>query len=165
MSITSAAFLRRRGGSRRYKSNQIIRKLSNETVNNSSTLQDDDDLWWTVGASEVHHFRAVIRWTSNATADIKFGFTVPASCTMEWNIQSVLDGATAGGTPTGLNAAGGTSARGGGAGTPVLAALLEGWVFNSSTAGTVQMQWAQNTQDASDTIVKANSLIHVTRLV
>lgn len=52
--------------------------------------------------------------------------------------------------------ASGTSSNYIGAGTN-RGILIMGWVVNSTNAGNVQLQWAQNTADASDTKVKAGS--------
>ena len=46
-----------------------------------------------------------------------------------------------------------------------LSQLMLNFIFGGGTAGNVQLQFAQNTSDASNLIVKAGSFMRYTRLV
>ena len=124
-----------------------VRKPADETVNASVTLQNDNHLFWPVEANEIWQFEGMLRAQAvNATPDWKFKLAVPAGATAEWDV-----GATTGGwNQTGV----GTTANllkpetavpvvGSGLGTQGI--YFAGWVFAAATAGTVTLQWAQNT--------------------
>jgi hypothetical protein len=129
----------------------VIRKTADETVNNSAILQDDDHLSFSIGASEEWVFEIVLAFTSNATADLQIAVTVPSGA-------SVFYGAHIG-TPPNFTATSGTGLGVSSAGGALEGVLITGWVLNSTTAGTVQLQWAQNTADLSDTVVKKGSYL------
>ena len=54
-----------------------VYKTADETVNNSTTLQDDDHISLSVLANEVWAFHMVLHSSSDATPDIKVGWSVP----------------------------------------------------------------------------------------
>lgn len=137
----------------------VIRKSADETVNNSDALQNDDTLVLPVEASSVWDIKLFVLYNSGATPDLKLAFTVPASGT----IYAYLSGFEAGTVdPMYVNAAT----------TPVVfdgtgsnnAGFIHLIFVNSTNAGNVQLQWAQNTANASDTKVLANSFMLCTKL-
>lgn len=140
------------------------RKTADETVNNSATLQNDDHLFVTVTANVVYLLTGRLAFNGNATADVKIGWTFPSGLTMRY-------------TGTGFSAAGtfinpaliqtDTPGFGAGAlsGTTDDAVVLNGLVIVGGTGGTLQMQWAQNTANASNTIMRANSFISLDPLL
>lgn len=143
----------------------IIYKAANETVNNSDTLQDDDDLTFPIGISETWRFRFFLNHLSGTTPDIKYAITVPSGATLRaavigintsaaLELQEIL--ATA--TSVALQGTGVTD------GTHNQYTIIEGYVINSTTAGSVTLQWAQNTADSSDTDVTAGSYVEYHRL-
>ena len=141
----------------------IVRKTANETVNNSSVLQNDDHLLKALAANEVWLFEAVLWYTSGATPDIKLAWTVPAGATLAW---STLNGVNAAGASWEGGAAESTSgtARDFASGAGTRLTHVVGYVANGATAGNLQLQWAQNTANASDTIMLANSILRATLL-
>jgi len=143
---------------------KTIRKTADETVNNSATLQNDDHLVYALAASEVVAFECRLTYNTGATPDIKFAFTVPASATLKWNTVGAWrdNGGTV--VPQTDVAASGTAMAFGGFGAPDdTTVTLSGTVVNSTNAGNLQLQWAQDTANGSDTIVRANSWMRVTR--
>ena len=139
---------------------EFIRKTANEIVNNSTTLQNDDTLLAALAASEVVAFECALHVTSGTAPDIKFAFTVPSGATLRWGIigpditvNQTSNGES--GSALTLFTAGVTLAG---------QIILLGTVVNSTTAGNLQLQWAQNTADASDTTVLANSWLKVWRV-
>ena len=133
----------------------VVRKTSDETVNNSTTLQNDDHLVIAVGANEVWYFEALLLYNSGTTPDIKFAFTVPSGASLSWSL--VNKGDTSGG-----DAALQLSQTSGAAlivlGTAgIHVCLVKGIVRMSSTAGNLQLQWAQQVANASDTKVLTDS--------
>lgn len=138
----------------------VARKTADETVNNSSALQNDDVLAAAVVASATYTFLLVVHHNSNATADIKFGWTVPTGTTMVWGDVIVN---TAGSLTVAANLTqSSVQAIGGTAGDSFQA--FRGVIIVSTTAGTVQLQWAQNTADVSNTKVLAGSYLILTRI-
>lgn len=131
-------------------------KTADETVNNSTTLQNDDTFSFAIGASETWACALFLAVDTSAAADFKYEFTVPASCTgtsyAELANQSGATGLTA------LTAVG----------TPVACLIayssgqnavvhITATFVNSTNAGTVQFQWAQNSLVAGNTKVLAGS--------
>ena len=129
-----------------------VRKTSDETVNNSNTLQDDDDLVIAVGANEVWYFEALLLCSSNTTADYKFNVTVPSGATLTWVLLGPLNTDDTPSVSAGAGIAGNQDI--GGAAVRI---MIRGMLRVSSTAGNLQLQWAQNTANASDTKVLTDS--------
>lgn len=130
---------------------QFVVKTADETVNNSASLQDDDELKFDVGANQKWCGLIFLRHNTGTTPDIKVDFSVPSGAsvyTAHTNENSKSGGAVAILTGTGNNAY----------------MMLSFLVVVSSTAGTVNMQWAQNTADASDTKVLAGSMLIIKRI-
>lgn len=147
-----------------------IEKSADETVNNSTTLQDDDTFVLPVAANGVYFFECFLRYSTSAVADIKFGWTAPASATMDWGKGHVAEAALGGfhalggaGSPTTPAQVGGTQVgAGGGAGGGYMM-LLAGFIVTAGTAGNVTLQWAQNTAEVSDTKVLKGSFVRFRR--
>lgn len=133
----------------------VVVKTADETVNNSAVLQDDNELTVPIASSETLLVEVFVYATSSATADFRFNLTAPAGAT--------IVGSTWGSRNDNLLAM-----------YPVNSTGVQAWsgqtspyrmvatVINSTTAGNVTFQWAQNTAEASDTIVKLGSAIMAT---
>lgn len=135
-------------------------KTADETVNNSAALQNDDALAWAVAGSATYAFRLYLVYSSGTTPDLKFTFTGPASFTMSYTVTGFdTSGSFAFGN---ISTESSTPTLGGTGGN--VAALITGRVVTAATAGTLQLQWAQNTANGSDTIVRAGSHGVLTRL-
>ena len=142
----------------------VLKTSSSQVRNASTTFLDDDALFFSLAANENRTFRARIIYESNATADFKYCFTFPAGATCTWSEVGVVvagsgtgDGnwfafstATSGSSffSVGANAAGNATV-----------VDVEGTIRNGATAGTVQLQWSQNTSTAVDTFVDAGSTL------
>ena len=139
----------------------FVRKTADEIVNNSTTLQNDDALLAALAANEVVAFQCAIHLTSGVTPDIKVAFTVPSGATLRWGMVGNADPSI---NQTSVGASGtGILAQTAGVALPGHI-LLSGTVVNGANAGNLQLQWAQNTADASDTTVLANSWLLVIRV-
>lgn len=122
----------------------------------NTTLQDVTNMSLTVVAFATYRFTLDLQYTSNATADIKIGFTVPTGATMDF-------------TTSGYNAAG-TFVTGVGVQSTVVdfsgastSARLSGIVGMSSTAGVLQLQAAQNTSTAVTTNIEPGTTLTLLR--
>lgn len=142
-----------------------IRKTSDQTVNNSTTLVNDTDLLTSLAPNERVSFMLIGFFSSSAVADFKYSFNAPSGSTITYSPPNGIT-TNSSGTIVRNNAIISTgifeAVNGGGTGTAV-AFTLAGWVENGSTAGNLQLRWAQNTLEATDTKVLAGSRLVVMR--
>lgn len=132
----------------------IVRKTADETVHDSTTWQNDDALLKSLAASEVWVIELLLLYTSGTTPDIKIQCTVPSGAVVYLSSvypDTSLAAAIIYGASTAISM-GGNAAN-------VMSAKVTFIVINSTNAGNFTIQWAQNTQDDSDTIVKTNSIL------
>jgi hypothetical protein len=131
----------------------FARKSADETVNNSATYQADDHLVVAGAASITYAVVLNMIVNSGTTPDIKVRFTLPAGATAtNWSVHLTQSGATA--TIASMT-------TGSGVGTAAVdeGLLFLGLIIMSTTAGNIQVDWAQNTANASNTIVRSNSYL------
>lgn len=129
------------------------RKTSAETVNNSAALQNDDELALSLPANSTLECELRIKQSSGATPGFKADFTLPSGAT--WVDAFFIAGATGtlqfGPMPnasiTGIS------------GTGSDATLLIKFTVTTTNAGTLQLRWAQNTANASNTTVQAGGIL------
>lgn len=146
----------------------FIRKVLDESISNN-TLQDDNDLFFDVGANEWWEFTLFLAITSTSeTPDIKIAMIGPSGMTGWWgglgahvtsalgsrqlgsNAQSVWDGSI----PQQFGTFNGSGT-----------AIVMGLAKNGSTAGTLKLQWAQQTTTGGNpTIIEADSYIVARRV-
>ena len=135
-----------------------VRKSSDQTVTSSTTLVNDSQLKFAVAASETYIFQAwLYTYAADGTPDIKVTFTGPAGSTVFWSSSQVIF--NAGGSTTLTVVAPGATTADLFVDSNLRAIQLYGTILNSSTAGDLQFQWAQNTSSANGTSVKAGSSI------
>ncbi len=130
----------------------IARATADTTVNNTTTLVNAVGLVVPVEADAHYWWRCLLAFNGNATADIKLAWTVPSGADGFWGSvdESVrVDdyGAAATYTIDGANTV----------------AELSGWLDTSAAAGNLQLQFAQNTATAVNTIVRAGSMLQSIR--
>lgn len=136
-------------------------KTSDESVSNSNALQDDDHLFATLGAGEVWEVEGMLDFSSSSTTpDVAFGLSVPSGATFKLSYHS-NDG-----SPTGFRAgvlsSGTASVEIPAGGSAVV--FVRGIVIMGSGSGTVRLQWAQNTADATPTTARTSSYLKFTRI-
>ena len=135
-----------------------VRKSSDQTVTSSTTLINDSQLKFAVAANETYIFQAwLYTFAADGTPDIKVTFTGPAGSTVLWSSSQVIFNAAAATTLT-VVAPGATTADLF-VDANLRAIQLYGTISNSTTAGDLQFQFAQNTSSANGTSVKAGSSI------
>lgn len=133
------------------------RTVDSSAVNNSTTMVNDTVMVWTgLLANAVYELHVMLRFNSNSTADLKYGWTTPAGSTFSWESDGYnTTNARA------INALGGAQqpgfAGGGQGGTTDDAVEFTGLLIMGSSSGTLQGQFAQNTANASNTVLKAGS--------
>ena len=136
----------------------VAYKTANESVTSSTTLQNDDHLLFAVAANEVWVARFYLIGNAATTGDVKIAWTVPAGATLLWNAHGLGEGVT---SIEGAHKFAGSSSSGaaqtfGGSGFTF---GIHGsiYVANGSTAGNVQLQWAQGTSSGTATTMFAGS--------
>lgn len=134
-------------------------ETQNNAVNPTATLQNDDQLFFSIGANETWNYRFVLHANANATPDIKFAVTAPVGATCKVGALDAEGAAGIGnigcGASTGLIT--GNSAND--------VYEITGSITNGANAGTVQLQWAQNTANVANTIVQSGSYVEASRSV
>lgn len=151
---------------------KIIRRTGDSTARNSTntgnTLTNDDTLLWAIGTNEVWWFDLYLLVNAaNATMDIKLQWSVPTGATMTWgglgtNTNCTWANAPVSGSPNAFLTAGSIPSFGTLAGSTGY--IFTGVVVADGThTGNVTLQWAQNTSDAGNLVLLANSFIKATR--
>lgn len=146
---------------------QVFKSVA-QTVNNSTVLVNDAQLvinFPSVTGGATYLIEGFISYTSNATADFKIGVAASPNITAIDFAPAGL-ATTAAGTIGDLNApvvSGGTPAFGG---AVVAAGIVINGRFNNSTGvgDALQLQWAQNTADPSNTTVNTGSWLRITAI-
>lgn len=142
------------------KGSAMLRKTARETVNNSTTLQDDDHLLFALAANEIWAFELFLISNGPAAGDIKFAFTVPGGAMLMWEGIG-LEATAAAHADLGIHplmtVSGTAQAFGELGGANWVLTRIFGTVVNGATPGDLQLQWAQNGADGTDTHLEANS--------
>jgi len=144
----------------------VNRKTADQSVTSSTALVNATSMTLPVGANEVWLFAFNIVYSGANTGDLKLAFTFPAAgridATAHWgnsagtSALAEFSGTT---TPT-------TSQifTGSGGSTVHYLFPLPGIFTNSSTAGDLQLQFAQGTSDATATTMYTNSTVYGVKL-
>lgn len=133
----------------------------------STALQSVTGLVSPVPATGTFGFEGFIFYSSSTTADIKFAFLLPAGGGIGWSGLGVVTGGTSSGDcnfATAGSSDGPLSYGGNGVGQ-VLAVHIKGAYVAGGTAGNLQFRAAQNTSDATQSVVHSNSRLEVFRIV
>jgi hypothetical protein len=133
-------------------------KGSGQSVTSSTTLVNDSALAIELQANAVYSFILVLGYNgASGAGNLKFGWALPSGSSMGYSLygNSTSGSATDGPWETASSVpALGTS----GTGTS-LGAVAQGTVSTGSTAGDMQLQWAQNTTNSTATTVLAGSVL------
>ena len=133
-------------------------KAADETVASSDTLQDDDELTFTPSINKVYSYIIMLWVDSNTTPDFKWALSLPTGAAAEW------------GTGGGIIFRSGTSTTVDDGTTPLSSAISGtgtrsfgnfGKLIMGTTAGSVTLQWAQDTSDTHPTKILQGSTILV----
>lgn len=151
---------------------RYIAKTADETINSSTTLQNDDHLVLSVVANAVYLFTLDLYMTESTdyVGDFKMSFTCPTGATFDMHGAGAHATSFTGGTSSDgewigkLAATSAAATLAFGVGNVLTGVRIYGRLVMSSTAGNFQLQWAQNTSDASGTTLKAGSYMAMTRV-
>ena len=139
------------------KHNKVILKTADQTVTNSETHVNDTHLLLAIGANEVWLICFYLLTNSGTTPDIEYQIVCPSGATGEVTAHRRNE------VPSPFNISANIASTG--IASDMFADLLFVIVKNGTTAGNVQLTWAQNVQDNSDTKVLENSCLIATQLV
>lgn len=132
-------------------------------VNNTTVLVNDPLQVVALDSGARYMWEAMQFYDSSGTADIKFAFTTPTFSSMRWGGIGV---ATAGLTDIQVgtaNASGTAIAYGGNGVGTTLTLKIEGYIVTTA-AGNLQLQFAQQVADPTDTVIRNGSYLKVWRM-
>lgn len=157
-----AAFSTRINSSTRASSSPSVRKPADTSRANTDTLTGDSDMTINLSPGTRYRLTGLIIFDAPQTADFKMALSLSGGATIQWSgLGPVVSHASADGSADGTfrrATSGFVMAWGGaGAGVPVCVQLA-GDVVTTDLAS-MTMTWAQNTADATPTILKVGSWI------
>jgi hypothetical protein len=141
----------------------VCTKPGAQVVANSTTLVPDDALKFWVVPDERDTFLFVVRYSGPPAAALKLQLTGPAGCDIKLGVAGNLK-LDASDTVVAQDEVGADTDMVLGCAASPRVLTLVGSVLNGSTAGSVGLQWAQDTADAGDTSVLADSYVRVDRV-
>lgn len=144
----------------------IVVKTADESVISTVTLQNDNELVLPVVANATYLLEGCLFFSSATGADFTFDFAFPSGTTLKWSAFALNANADAFGSGSMVTLAlddGADYTIGGSGTTNILTAEPNGLVIVSSTAGNLQLRFAQNGSTASNTTVYAKSWMKLTR--
>lgn len=145
-----------------------------QTINNTTTLTTLTDFTTALVANGTYVAEFVLIYLSGTTPDVKFKWDITsvAGCTIEWGqtgASAINAAAPSGGAAiTTYNSMHdqsqemALSGQGTGADNKVVVPIFA-TIHNSSTAGNLNIQWAQNVADGSNTSLLVGSYMKITR--
>ena len=136
------------------------RTTDGASVNNSTTLVNDAVLIWTLSNTNVvYDFQLRMGFTSNTTANWKYAFTFPAGCRFDFSHVTYNLGGAANTADlrSFVNYTSGTAISVSGAGSDT-SYVISGTLAVASTTGSLQLQYAQNTANVSNSFTRAGSV-------
>ncbi len=143
-------------------------KTSTETVTSSTALQDDDQLLFTVAANTNYWVEGVLFMATGAssTPDLKISINIPSG-TLRWCSNTLPTGSTATLDVVDKHArTGGGSGHGvGGISGSSTSIPFAGIARIGASGGSLKIQWAQNSSNATGTQVLLRSFLRALRLI
>jgi len=147
---------------------QTVRKTADENRQATTTFEDDDHLTFEVEAGGVYRMNGAIKYFADPTPDIKLQFTTPTGTLGEWWWNMPGSGTATTGTTgysirTETNDVSG-SRTGYGTSDSTMFTPIGGLWRVGSTAGSITLQWAQNTSNAIATVLYTDSYLEFRRI-
>ncbi len=148
----------------------ILGHASGDTSRTSTTTLADTDLAVDLEANALYGFEGYLAYDAVAAADIKFALAVPSGSTGHWGIYGLTTGAT--GSVGDLDArrldafgdANTQAAAGSDSFLSSLVCPLFGFIDTSGTAGELRVRVAQNTSNATASVLRYGSWLVAWRL-
>lgn len=142
----------------------VALKAIDETVASGTTLQNDDALFLPLAANATYLVRGYVFATGAAlgAADIKLTFTAPSGATFRFTILGYSLSSNT--TPVITAARSSGNAIHGVDGSSASPLIITAEVTTAASAGNYQLQWAQNSINATGTTVLAASSLEARRI-
>jgi len=142
---------------------QIITKSGETSTGTDNTVNNDPHLVMTAAASEQWGIDCALFFTcASNTPDAKFDWTMPTSSTLSWSLLGQIVAVTGGDSDVRISSraqdVNGLTEIGMGV-SATTCIRIDGHFINSTTAGSLQLRWAQNTSDPTAVVLKADSYI------
>jgi hypothetical protein len=152
-------------------SKTYVRKSAAESLASNATMQSDDHITFTLAASAIYELRAYLAVTGASAADFKtqWTFTGPASGGSHTNRYAIgpattVTDVTAAAAMRHSNHTWTASTTYGTDGTNTTHIQEGGLLDTAGGSGTITLQWAQNTSNATSTVVTTSSYAILERL-
>lgn len=154
----------------------VVVKVADEgPLASTTTLQNDDELFLSTEASAKYDLDVqifAITANTDIAGDIKLGFTFPAGATLHFtgagpHNSDLTSGSSSNGNGewvARMSATSGTTNIPYGMSGIAIGVRISGTLITSTTAGTLQLQWAQNTSDPDGLTVLAGSRMTLRRV-
>jgi len=139
-------------------------KTANKVINNSATYEDDNHLFLPVEANTSYRFELLLFVVTDSTGKFKYQFTAPSG-TVITNGQNFYGTTAAGSYSSGSFGTALTNCLSGNPQFNDAFVLAKGIITTSTTAGTLKIQWAQSTANASNCLVAAASYLRLKKIV
>jgi len=142
-----------------------IRKPADQSVTSSTTLTNDNDLVASLEANATYELEGYLMafGSTPGVGDMKIDFTIPSGATMKYTSFGVVASSPATSYEATVNASSTARAIGTNGstdmGVPIRADIVMG-----STAGSVQLRFAQNSSNATATGFRAGSRLRFRRI-
>jgi hypothetical protein len=142
---------------------QAVVKPTGQSVTSSTTIVNDIDLVLPVAANATYRIECFISFVAATGGDLKFTWAVPAGASMFYQAEH-NEGGTTGLVNSVITYSDLNTIQAAGGNSVVQAVGIKGNLLTVSTAGNLQLQWAQNTSSATATTVRARSHLMMRRI-
>lgn len=135
-----------------------VGKSADQSVTSSTTLVNDTNLTLPIAANATYILEVQGVFTAASGGDIKIGWaTLPAGASLIWTVPAVAAGTGSVFSATSVDSWTGSNAT-------VKSFWYRGQLTTAGTAGNVQLQFAQVTNNATPTVLKVGSWIKLERV-
>lgn len=149
---------------------QYAANTANQSATSTTTMANATNLSVPVVANAIYTFECNLSISGgNNLGNLKLGFTMPTGAAVDYAGQGLVAGTASGASGSIIvqgqeNQSSPTTALVFGATTAITRVQLTGQLRMSSTAGTFQLQFAQNASNATATVLRSRSFMLVTRV-
>lgn len=118
----------------------VFSKSSSDQSTTSTSLADITSLGVAIAANQNLYIKCIIHYGASGTNGSRYAVTIPSGATMKIGYSGTATAAVSYGATSWLTASATEGATVGVVANAISIVVLEGWVYNGSTAGTVQIQ-------------------------
>lgn len=141
-----------------------VTKSGTQSISSNTTLQLDNDLAVPVAANAIYTVHVMVLYGGPAAADLKMLFRTPTSGAFTGVAQALTGAGSAQTDNQNLPVTGNSSDVYGTFGSGTQTFTMLGKLTTAGTAGNFQVEWAQNTSNATQVQVFGNSFLDLRRV-